>query len=359
MRSLALALLAVMPTLAHAQTTAPAPAKPAAPAPPTGLHRWLDVQTGIADARYRLVESSAGVRTTNQIQHRQTFKAALKFDPAARYTVQIGVGSGTSFTGSWDTTGAGTGDADWNPAVRQLFFAAAPVAGIEVQVGGLAPIRGESTEITSYDNDGFFVGERLSVKRPKALWLDELSLTFGRLGEFNEPNVFRRFDEWSDHNFGQVIVVKKFSPRVAGSLEWTTAADEDTLRQGVRVGIKETHVVDAVRLEVYERVTAADRPDSATGRGFATIVERAISKKIAMNGGYANIDRHNPTLNADRVVRGQRGFVELRYALTPELTVSTFYTRAFHNDFPVPNRTRFDLVVSYNVLKALQRNGMW
>jgi hypothetical protein len=359
MRGRLLVLLAVIPALAQAQTAPAPPPKPAAPAPPVGLHRWLDLQTGIADARYRLVESSAGVRTLSQIQHRQTFKAALKLDPAARYTVQIGVGSGSSFTGSWDTTGAGTGDADWNPAVRQFFFAAAPVKGLEVQVGGLAPIRGESTEITSYDNDGFLVGERLSVKRPATLWLDEVSLTFGRLGDLNEPNVFERFDNWSDHNFAQVIVAKKFGRRVAGSLEWTTADDEDTLRQAVRVGVKETHVVDAVRLEVYERVTAADTRASATGRGFAVSAERAITKALTMNGGYATIDRFNPALNGDRLLRGQRGFVEVRYALTPEVSVSTFYTRAFHNDFPVPNRTRFDLVVSYNVLKALQRNGLW
>ena len=80
---------------------------------------------------------------------------------------------------------------------------------------------------------------------------------------------------------------------------------------------------------------------------------------LTLNGGYAHIDRHNPTLNADREMRGQRAFVEARYAVTPELTLSTFFTRAFHNDFPIPNRTRFDFVVSYNVLKALQRNGLW
>jgi hypothetical protein len=36
-----------------------------------------------------------------------------------------------------------------------------------------------------------------------------------------------------------------------------------------------------------------------------------------------------------------------------------FYTRAFRNDFAIANKTRFDLVASYNVLKALQRAGAW
>ena len=34
-------------------------------------------------------------------------------------------------------------------------------------------------------------------------------------------------------------------------------------------------------------------------------------------------------------------------------------SHAFGNDFPVPNARRFDLVASYNVLKALQRAGVW
>ena len=53
-----------------------------------------------------------------------------------------------------------------------------------------------------------------------------------------------------------------------------------------------------------------------------------------MSGGYATVDRA-AVLNGDRFLRGRRGFVEGRYALTPEITLSTFFTRAFHNDFAV------------------------
>ncbi len=77
-----------------------------------------------------------------------------------------------------------------------------------------------------------------------------------------------------------------------------------------------------------------------------------------MSGGYATVDRA-AVLNGDRFVRGRRGFVEGRYTLTPEVTLSTFFTRAFRNDFAVPNRTRLDVVVTYNVLKGLQRGGVW
>jgi hypothetical protein len=46
-------------------------------------------------------------------------------------------------------------------------------------------------------------------------------------------------------------------------------------------------------------------------------------------------------------------------ALTPELTLGTFFTRAFHDAFAVPNHTRLDVVVTDNVLKGLQRAGAW
>lgn len=81
-------------------------------------------------------------------------------------------------------------------------------------------------------------------------------------------------------------------------------------------------------------------------------------KSFSINGGYATVDR-GAALNADRFQRGRRGFIEGRYALTPEITLSTFFTRAFHNDFAVPNRTRLDVTITYNVLRALQRGGLW
>ena len=112
-------------------------------------------------------------------------------------------------------------------------------------------------------------------------------------------------------------------------------------------------VVDGVRLELYERV------DAPTGHGFAVVADKALSKMFSLSGGYASIDRNNAPLNGDRYVRGNRGLVEGRVNLTPEFSVSVFYTRAFNNDFAVANKTRFDLVASYNVLKALQRVGAW
>jgi len=40
--------------------------------------------------------------------------------------------------------------------------------------------------------------------------------------------------------------------------------------------------------------------------------------------------------------------------ISPELSVSTYATRAINNNVAIANRNRFDLVFSYNLLKSLQ-----
>lgn len=37
------------------------------------------------------------------------------------------------------------------------------------------------SELTTYDEDGYVIGQRVSVKRPRPLHLDEISLTVGYL----------------------------------------------------------------------------------------------------------------------------------------------------------------------------------
>src|SRR5689334_22230784 len=54
--------------------------KPAAP-----LARWIDLQNATLNLRYRFIDTSAGVVTTNSIQHRETLRARLKFDAPGKY----------------------------------------------------------------------------------------------------------------------------------------------------------------------------------------------------------------------------------------------------------------------------------
>lgn len=338
-------------SVASAQETAAVAQPTPAPAATAPDHRWYEVQAIQLDARYRLIESSDGVVTSNQMQHRETFRGTLKLDPNARYTLQAMAGSGTSFTGSWDNAGPGTGDGTVNVAVRALYVSAAPMKGLHFQAGGLALVRGESTEITHYDNDGFIMGERVSVTQPARFYVDEISLSTGYLGDLETPNVFERFDRLSENNYTHVLVGKRLGARAAVSVDWTGNEGVDTWRQAVRVAARETGVVDAVRLELYQRTTG----DHAAG--FALSAERVLPHKLSVSGGFATIDRHYGGLNGDRYNYGKRLFAEARLPLPQDLSLSVFYGHAVGNDYPISNARRLDVIVGYNVLKALQRAG--
>jgi hypothetical protein len=322
--------------------------------PAPALKRWIDWQAGSVESRYRWIKNPAGEETSNSLQHKQAFKAGLKLDPEGKYSIQAMAGTGSSFVGSWDNLGPGIGEPAWTFNLRQLYVQAQPVKWLEASWGGQALNRGEHTEITSFDNDNYVMAGRVSVKRPDDLYFDEVSVSAGYLGDLNDPNVIKRFDRWDEHNYTQVLVGKKFGRIVALSADWTDINDVSTLRQAVKLTTKQwTRAIDAVRFENYQRVEGDE------AYGFALSAEKAVHPKVVLAGGYADIDRDNGLLSGDRYFRGKRVFVEPKIQVLPELTLSFFYTEAFDNDFAIPNDHRFDIVVQYNVLKALQKAGAW
>ena len=330
-------------------------AKPAAPkkVPAASVKRWLDWQSGSVDGRYRFVDTSAGKITSDSVQHKQAFKAGFKFDNAGKYSIQTFTGTGSGFTGSWDNLGPRMGDKTWTINLRQLYLQAQPVKGVEGSWGGMSIARGEHTEISSFDNDNYVMAGRVSVKRPKSLYFDEVSVTAGYLGDTSVPNVIKRFDRWDEHNYTQVLAGKKFGKHVSVSADWTDLNQVATWRQAVKLSTKEWMPIDSIRFENYQRT------EGTKGYGFSVSAERAVHKRVVLAGGFANIDENNGTLSGDRYFRGKRIFVEPKITILPELTLSVFYTEAFGNDFAVVNKTRFDVVLSYNVLKALQKVGAW
>ena len=247
-------------------------------------------------------------------------------DRAKRYTVNAGVFSGNNFIGSWDNSGLGINDGDYHSHyVKQFFFSATPVIGLEAQVGGIYPLRGEATEFTTFDDDGYLMGERLSVRRPKALYVDELSVTRALLGPSNEPNLFDRFERWSDPNYMQVLATKRFSSVVAGSADYTRLAGADTLYFGISLRFQPTAVVTGLRYEQYYRFNATE------ASGFAVTVERPIARGARVQGGYATVDERYGNLNADRIQRGRRFFAIGTLPLRGPLSAGFYVTQALHS----------------------------
>ena len=308
--------------------------------------RWIDVQAFTLGARYRVVDDSNDVRTTNQVQENNTFKTRVKADRAGRIALNAGVFTGNSFTGSWNNTGIGTGDGTADVSVKQLFVSAVPVNGIEAQVGSLYLVRGESTEITSYDNDGYLAGERVTVRKPQQFFFDEISITHGYLGDMTLPSVFDRADRLADSNYRQLLVGKKLGKQAAMSADWTDTVNGATWRAAA--SIKVPTVVNAVRFEYYGR-------PAGDAWGGAIAAEGKLPRGIVTSLGYANIDRDYGGLNSDRFNRGARLFTTTNIPVVGPLSASVFYTHAVGNDFVVPIGQRLDVVVTYNVVAAFQK----
>jgi hypothetical protein len=84
-----------------------------------------------------------------------------------------------------------------------------------------------------------------------------------------------------------------------------------------------------------------------------------FSTRAMVYGGYAHADRNGALLNGDRYGRGHRAYGGGSINLLPALMVAVFYTHALANDYAIANQQRLDIVLSYNVLKALQQHHAW
>jgi len=342
----ALAALASTPGTAAAQTAAPAPADPA-------IRQWLDVQALQAGVRYRWNQNSAGVETADGLQWHALTRGRVLFEPAGRASLNVMASAGTTYVASWNDTGIGRGDFVGRFRVRHLFLAAEPVRGLELQFGGLAPNRGEVSENISHDMDGYLVGQRATL-RPSSGRVTQVSGTVGHLGDFAEPNVFRRLDDFVDYNYGQVLVGIRLHARATASVDYAYEDGRDVLRQAVMLRPSATSgPIAGVRIEAYQRVSAG------RGSGGNASVDLRFGK-LAVTTGVMSVDRrYVPTFNGDRYGIGKRWYSIGTYPVTPSASLIWYHTRAFDNDFFVPVHHRFDLILVVNPTAALKRAGVF
>lgn len=321
------------------------------------LHRWLDFSKVMLATRYMYVENTAGVVSVNTVQHRQDLFGRLKFDAAGRYSLNFGVQSGRRFTAGWNETGVGVKRSNLNLYLKHLYLWAQPMKGLELQYGGFDFMRGAATEITTYNNDGFLSGQRVIVRRPRELFFDEIAYTAGYFGDLTTPNLNRRYHRLKQVNYHQFIVSKKFGERAQVSADYTFVSGADILRQAVKVNTPELHWLDALRLELYERLDG--NVQSRADAGFALLGEKTLKQKWALTGGYTQIDPRYGNVNADRVFQGKHLYGLVTYQLTPEVTLGAFTSRILGEPRQplLPVRVRAEVFVRYNLLKALQRAG--
>ena len=315
------------------------------------ITRWFELETASISSRYHFLGNLGGARTATSNQYQITFKGRFNFDKAGRYNLEGGFFSGNSFTGGWNRSGWGSGKAQSNVFLKQLFFSAMPASGVEVQYGGLYFDRGQSTEVTSYDYDGYLVGERITFSRPRNLDFDEISITYGFLGDFNHPDVFERLHRLGRSNYHEFGVTKKIgNEQTRISASYAYEEGKDVLRQAIKIRTPALRLIDSFLFEDYERVS------THPGYGFGVYGEKQLRPRVSAGGGFAEIDRNG--LNADRFLQGKRVYLNVHFRLTPEFVLIAGATQAVSAPPGLP-RTRFDMAFEYDVLHLLRKTGLF
>jgi hypothetical protein len=352
---LCLALIAwAAPAPAQTQPSAPATAAPSAPA----IRRWIDVQSIQAGSRFRWYKNSREQLRSSNLQWQTQLRARFLFDRAGRYSIGTFTSTGSSFPSSWNNTGAALGDYQGPFNIKQLFLAAEPVKGWQFEVGGLHLNRGEMAEHLTYDNDAYIVGERVTY-RPEERRITQLSFTGGYFGDYNEVNVFKRFDRLDEWNYGQALVAFRVVPNVTASVEYTYEDRRDIFRQGVNVRMPASlKLFTALKLEAYQRVS-----EPRDGYGF-NVSGDLRWKKLSVTAGVMSVDQFygTPTFqpyNGDRYETGTRQYTISTYQFTPVFGFTIFQTEAFATGFPVNLQHRFDALVTFNPTAWLKRKGVF
>lgn len=312
------------------------------------IKRWFEIDALTLSPRYRFVRSRSGVTTNNQAQYQLNVRVRFKFDKKGRYSINAGLFSGSVLNSGWNNTGVGTGDGVTNLYLKQLYFSAKPVKEVDIQFGGIGLNNGENTEITGYDNDAFLMGQRVSVKAPKHVYFDEISVANGYIGDIDKPSVFKRFNRLNESNYHQFLIRKTVNKYVSFSADYTFESGRDTLHQAIKFKLPKGNALDSLLFENYQRL------DPDRGYGFGIYGDKALHKQFTLGGGFARIDK--PMLNADRFPTGKRVYVNALYKFSPEFSLNGVLIQGVG---PLPAssspRTRFDLIFSYNILETLRR----
>ena len=298
---------------------------------------WLELQSVSVGLRYRMTENHLGSNVRNWSDHHQGLKLRLKLDPAARYSLSAVALNGDTFTAGWNLRGLGARSSN-RVFLKQLFVTAKPRNGVEFQYGGLPIARGESSEITSYDNDGYLMGQRLTI--------GDVTLTAGYLGDLRTPSVTQRFHRLSEINYGQILAKRKLSDRLTATADFTDEDGERTLRQALV--IRPSTRVDLIRVEAYQRVSG-DR-----SAGGAITIEKPFGR-TRLAASFASVDDHYRLVNGDRYGRGRRLSFTSTTAISRDASLQVFITRAFDDALAMGNHTRVDVLIRYELAAVLRQ----
>ena len=342
------------------------------------LSRWLELDAASFSIRYRNSFDTNGTHIFDDFQQRSLLSGEFKLDRQGKYFIGFRAESGRYFNWSYASiAGSDYGQAidtaiahlsvprelalftaysadpegaaiashivanGWEFYMRNLYLSATPVQGLTFEFGGIPIDRGVASEITTYDEDGYISGERVRIKYPDQLYLDEIQFTSAYLGDVFSPNFFANYDRLAQWNYRQVMGEKKFGTRLKASADYTWLVGTDTVREGLLANTKESRVLDSARVELYQRLNNVQLPGylAKAANGWAFTGAKNVSRRVKVEGGYATIDQDYGVysgsstlasigfaLNGDAYQTGERFFGRANVKVAPGMSLFGFYT---------------------------------
>ena len=352
--TIAVSLLVLACALGASAGPDPAPPQPK-PAPP--LARWVDLQNATLNTRYRFIDNSAGVITTNQIQHRESLRARLKFDAPGRYALNLGDVYGRPIHERLEQHGHRAGRLA-GPARR-----AAPVLRGSANHRSRSAVRkhvhlkGESTEITTYDDDGYVIGERVSVRRPRSCSSTRCrrrSATSRATSDGDRRQQARQVPQRPSELRALPRRQEDSGTRAGISADFTSVDGARTWRAATNVNTKELRAVDSILFENYWRTNnnAGVRlcGDGDQGRHAEARPQRGLCQHRSV--------LRRPQLRplSHRQPRVRHGDV---HHLAAFHRVGVHHAGRWATTSPLLQRTLSNLIFTYNALPDLRRTGLF
>jgi hypothetical protein len=277
--------------------------------------------------RFNYMDRGPGQVTDRGMQYR--VRARLQIDLMGEGTtyLRIRAETGRGFDNSWDNTGLGKGQGQWNFNVKSFALGQKLGSHIELQAGGIEWDQGAGSQRAYASGDGHLVGYRMLVTPTAQPWLpDRFSLTMGYAGDFAQPSVFSRF-HMGRLNYVQALAQKKLGTHVEGSAEVDSIRGIWFARQAVHWEKLENPLLDEVMVEVVTRATDSptvggsvmvSRPLDPAERWRAFAIYNQVPKGLYDQGGQPVL------LNQGEMDLGKRLAWGGSYAVNNDFSLGVF-----------------------------------
>ena len=235
------------------------------------------------ETRYRYQTDKMGNEVANLFEHRALFDVTVSFfEDKVRIDLQGATGG--SFSSTWGESGGDSASSDapdLNFYLRRLSITLAPTKGIELTGGSFGPQLGAGSDSTYLSKEGYIMGYRAKVSYDKGY----VVVTGGYVGDFNNPNVFDRFERLTktdEFNYLQVLIHHQINQMVQGSLDYTRLNGEDYVRGALKISVaKWTKFIDSITVEGIARLKNEDIAGDEVAKAIAVTLKKKFENLLA------------------------------------------------------------------------------